>query len=94
MHWPNSEGRRLVGPKLGTWAFKWPQWHILPFKEQVTVQMRLVCPHNAQKMLMKQTRIVYWKTWAAKHDGEESHGSWTDKHGNVMRKMFVEARLV
>ena len=50
-------------PDLG---IKWPQWYTLLFEEQVAVDMRVVCPQDVKKMLLKQGRMVYWKTWAAK----------------------------
>ena len=27
-------------------GIRWPQWHTLMFKEQVTVDMRVVCPQD------------------------------------------------
>ena len=33
--------------------------------------MRVVCPQDVKKMLLKQARMVYGKNWAAKHECEE-----------------------
>ena len=30
-----------------------------------SVDMRVFCPQDAKKMLLKQARMVYWKKWAA-----------------------------
>ena len=43
---------------LGT---TWSQWHTLMFEEQEAVDMRVICPQDVKKMLVKQTRMVYWK---------------------------------
>ena len=41
------------------------------------VDMRVVCPQDVKKMLLKQVRLVYWKKWAAKHECEElKEGVW------------------
>ena len=79
-------------------------------EEQVKVDMRVVCPLDVAKMLLKQARTVYCKRWAAKHECEELHGvrlepnqailrrkptdAWTDKHRSVMRKLVVGAGWV
>ena len=39
---------------LGT---QWPQWHTLMFEGQVAVDMRVVCPPDVEKMLLKQARM-------------------------------------
>ena len=45
----------------------WPQWHTLLFEEQVAVDIRVVCPQDVEKMLLKQASMVNWKKWAATH---------------------------
>ena len=40
---------------LGT---KWPQWHTLMFEVQVALDMRVVCPQDVNKMLVKRPRMV------------------------------------
>ena len=56
--------RQVKGPggavMRGTRALgiKWPQWYTLMFEEQVTVDMRVVCPQNVQQVLLKQARLV------------------------------------
>ena len=72
--------------------------------------MRVVCPQDVQKMLLK-ARMVHWKKWSAKHECEglkegfwlepvqamlrrKTNGSWTDKDRNVMRKLVVAAGRV
>ena len=42
-------------------GIKWPQRHTLLFEGQVAVDMRLVCPQNVKKMLLKQNTMVCWK---------------------------------
>ena len=49
---------------------QWPLWCTLLFKEQVAVDMRVVCPQDVKKMLLKQARMAFWKKWAAKHECE------------------------
>ena len=39
-------------------GIKWPQWYTLMFEEQVTVDVRVVCPQNVQQVLLKQARLV------------------------------------
>ena len=34
-------------------------------EEMASVDMRVFCPQDAKKMLLKQARMVYWKKWAA-----------------------------
>ena len=58
-------------------GIKWSRWHTLLFEEQVAVDMRVVCPLDVHKMLLKQHRTVHWKKWAAKHECEElKEGVW------------------
>ena len=33
--------------------------------------MRVVCPQDVKKMLLKQARTTHWRKWAAKHESEE-----------------------
>ena len=35
-----------------------PQWHALMYEEQVTVDMRVVCPQNVSQVPLKQARLV------------------------------------
>ena len=68
--------------------------------------MRVVCPLDVKKMLLKQARMVHCKRWAAKHECEElkegvramlrrnTHESHTEKHRNEMRKLVAEAPWV
>ena len=49
----------------------WPRWHPLMLEGQVAVDMRVVCPHDVKKVLLKQARMVYWMKWAATHECEE-----------------------
>ena len=53
---------------------QWPHRHTLLFTGQVAVDMRVVCPQDVKKMLLKHARMVSWKTWAAKHVCEEFEG--------------------
>ena len=50
---------------------KWPQWHTLLFEGQVAVDMRVVCPRDVKKMLVKQVTRVNWKKSTAEHVYEE-----------------------
>ena len=38
-----------------------PQWHTFLFELQVAVAMRVVCPEDVKKVLLKHSRLVYWK---------------------------------
>ena len=53
---------------------KCPQWHTFFFEGQVAVDVSEVCPQDVKKMLLKQARMVHWKTMAAKHKWEELKG--------------------
>ena len=51
--------------------------HTLLFEGQVVVDMRVVCPQDVMKMLLKQAKMVYCKKWATKHECEElREGVW------------------
>ena len=50
---------------------KWPQCHTL-LEGQVAVDMRVVCPQDAKKMLLKWARMVHWKKRAIKNECEKS----------------------
>ena len=56
----------------GVWLGRWR-------REQLAVDMRVVCPQDVKKMLLKQARRVHWKKWAAKHKCEElKEGTWME----------------
>ena len=68
-------------------GIKWPQWHTLLFEGQVAVDMRVVCPQDAKKMLLKRARMVYWNKWAAKHECEElKEGVWLEPTKAVLQR--------
>ena len=46
-------------------------WHTLIFSYETRIDMRFVCPRDAEKILVQRARSVYWKKWAAKHEQEE-----------------------
>ena len=52
-------------------GIKWPQWQTLLFERQVAVDMRVVCPQDVKKILLKHARMVHGKRWAAKQECEE-----------------------
>ena len=49
--------------------------------------MKVVCPQDVKKMLLKQARLISWKKRAAKHECEEldganpSHAAKKDQRG-------------
>ena len=51
-------------------GIKWPHWHTLLFEGQVALDMRVVCPQDVKKMLLKQARSVAGTnaSYAAKKD--------------------------
>ena len=56
---------------------KWQHWHTLTFEGDRRIDMRYVCPKDVKKMLLQQTRSVYWKKWVAKHQcAELNEGMW------------------
>ena len=60
-------------------GIQWPLWCTLLFEVQVAVDMRLVCPQDVKKMLLKLARMACWKKWAAKHEcGELKEGVWLE----------------
>ena len=61
---------RVVMCKLRSLGNQWPQEHILLFEGLVALDTRVVCPKTV-KNLLKEARMVFWKTWAAKHVCEE-----------------------
>ena len=34
----------------------------------MALDRRVVCPQDVKKILLRQARLVGWKTWAAKHE--------------------------
>ena len=69
-------------------GIKWSQWHTLLFERQVAVDMRVVCPQDVKKMLLKQARMVYWKKLAAKHE----HEKLKEEHCWIRSKLCCEGR--
>ena len=52
----------------------------------MALDMRVVCPQNVKKMLLKQANMVYWKSWAANHKGEElKEGVWLEPVRAMLR---------
>ena len=69
---------------LGT---KWPYWHTLVFSDEITIDMRYVCPRDVRKMLVQRARSVHWKKCAAKHEYEElKDGAWIHLALLILRK--------
>ena len=53
--------------------------------------MRYFCPKYVKKMLVQQTRSVYCKKWAAKHENEEcKDGIWLEPALALLRKKTKE----
>ena len=56
--------RQVTGPggavmhETRALGIRWPQWHALMYEEQVTVDMRVVCPQNVSQVPLKQARLV------------------------------------
>ena len=60
-------------------GIKWSCWHTLVFSNEITIDMRYVCPKDVKKMLVQSARSVHWKTWAAKHEyAELKEGAWLE----------------
>ena len=72
-------------------GIKWPHCHTLIFEGDRNVDMRYVCPKDVKKMLLQQTRTVYWKKWAPKHEYEElKEGIWLEPALALLRKKTKE----
>ena len=68
-------------------GFKWPYWHTLVFSDEITIDMRCVCPKDVKQMLVQRARSVYWKKWSAEHEQEElKEGVWIDPAPVLLRK--------
>ena len=39
-------------------GIKWPYWHTLVFSNEMTIDMRNVCPQDVRKMLVQRARSV------------------------------------
>ena len=53
--------------------------------------MKVVCPQDVKKMLLKQARMAYWKRWAAKHECEElKEGVWLERIQAMRRRKTNE----
>ena len=51
--------------------------HTLVFSNEITIDMRYLCPKDVRKMLLQRARSENWKKWAAKHEYEElKDGAW------------------
>ena len=80
-------GKQFGGPAgAGT---QWPQWHTLLFEGQVAVDMRVFCPQDVKKMLLKQGGMVCWKRRAATH---MSVRSWRKEFGWSQLRLCCEER--
>ena len=72
-------------------GIKWLCWHPLVFSNEITIDMRYVCPKVVKKMLVQTARSVYWKKWAAKHEREElKEGVWLEPAFAFLRKKVRE----
>ena len=72
-------------------GIKWPCWHTLVFSNEITIDMRYVCPKDVKKMLVQSARSVHWKKWAAKHEYEElKEGAWLEPGLAFLRKNVKE----
>ena len=49
-------------------SMRWPQRHTLILEGQEKVVMRMFCPQDVKKILLKQARTTDWKKWAARHE--------------------------
>ena len=68
-------------------GMKWPCWHTLVFSDEMTIDMRYVCPQDVKKMLVQRARSLYWNKWAAKHEYEElKEGAWLEPGLALLRK--------
>ena len=53
---------------------------------------RVVCPQDVKKVLLKQAKMVCWKSWAAKHACEElKEGVWLEPIQAVLRRKTNES---
>ena len=71
-------------------GIQWPQWHTFLFNGQGRVDMRLFCPRDVKKMLLKQVRTTYCKKWASRHECGEIElccGGRGMKHGQTSTVM-------
>ena len=72
-------------------GIKWSCWHTLVFSNEITIDMRYVCPKDVKKMLVQSARSVHWKTWAAKHEyAELKEGAWLEPGLALLRKNVKE----
>ena len=72
-------------------GMKWPCWHTRVFMNEITIDMRYVCPEDVKKMLVQRARSVCWKKWAAKHEHEElKEGRWLEPGLALLRKKVKE----
>ena len=72
-------------------SIKWPHWHTLIFSNEITIDMRYVCPKDVKKMVVQRARLVNWKKWAAKHEYEElKEGTWLEPGLALLRKKVKE----
>ena len=68
-------------------GIKRPHWHTLVLSDEIKINMGYVCPKDVTKMLAQRAHSVYWKTWAAKHEHEESkEGGWLERELTLSRK--------
>ena len=72
-------------------GIKWSCWQTLIFSNEITIDMRYVCPKDVKKMLVQRAPSVFWKKWAAKHEYEElKEGAWLEPGQTLLRKKVKE----
>ena len=66
---PSSDMETVTGAVMREnrdMGIKWPHCHTLFFEGQVAVDMRVACPQDVKKMLLKQARMVLLEEMGSK----------------------------
>ena len=59
----NSEVETVEMCETRDLGIKWPCWHTLVFSNEMTIDMRYVCPKDVRKKMVQRVRSENWKKW-------------------------------
>ena len=85
-------------------GFKWPHWHTLIFNDEIRIDLRFVCPRDVKNDAARSVYWKKWAAKHEHEELKEGawlepglallrkkvKETWTEKHRNVARKIFLE----
>ena len=70
-------------------GMRWPQWHTLVFSNEITVDMRYMCPKDVIKMLVPRARSggKFWRPSESEQKAKTSKQEWKWQRGLVVHPL-------